>query len=478
MTENDLIKEVIYKNKNNEELIFTDEVFDGFSIKLFETMISINNSKIIFKRCNFKDNIEIIDPNRQEGEIKIEIYDSNFEKKLIIGNTILINTLKLYSTTIESLVIDSHTKFYNLGLDNTKIKNIEIEDITVSNLLGLQNSSILNDIRISNCKINEIKAQNMHVENFFSFYKVRFDKLNLEGISYGKLSIFSLTNRDEKPLNYNNFDNFKSPQLLKYYFEDQKDVIEANKFYKIEKDCYMEELKSNKFFYSNQNLFAITLSKYLTNFRSDWILPLLWMNVALYLFPMLYGMMEYDNNEMLNFHFNKVLISYTVYFFILILVLYFLYLFRSILAEKLKDDDYKLRRIPWIIITSIIILWIIFIYFSLQKIGEINSISMIMNEPTFCVILLFILSIILLFSYRYKKNLMVYLILFIYILLFIFSDIAFTLSNNASTLINPFNMFKSNIKYFEHFVLFGMVIKFVYFVLSYQFLISFRQSTR
>jgi hypothetical protein len=51
-------------------------------------------------------------------------------------------------------------------------------------------------------------------------------------------------------------------------------------------------------------------------------------------------------------------------------------------------------------------------------------------------------------------------------------------ANQIATLINPLNIFKANKEYFKDIALYGIFVKAIISTLVYQFIISFRNSTR
>jgi hypothetical protein len=51
-------------------------------------------------------------------------------------------------------------------------------------------------------------------------------------------------------------------------------------------------------------------------------------------------------------------------------------------------------------------------------------------------------------------------------------------TNKIATLINPLNIFKTNKEYFKDIALYGIFVKAIISTLVYQFIISFRNSSR
>jgi hypothetical protein len=81
-----------------------------------------------------------------------------------------------------------------------------------------------------------------------------------------------------------------------------------------------------------------------------------------------------------------------------------------------------------------------------------------------------------LYFFKYIKSLI--FTFMIYGFAFYFFPCVRELTNSIATLINPLNIFKPNKEYFKDIVLYGVFVKGFVATLIYQFIISFRSSTR
>ena len=90
-------------------------------------------------------------------------------------------------------------------------------------------------------------------------------------------------------LNKNHFLNKESARLIKTYFEKQNNITEANKYFQIEQELYIDELHRTE---TNPNriptLITLYLNKWVSNFGTDWIRPLLFLFTLSYLFMRFY----------------------------------------------------------------------------------------------------------------------------------------------------------------------------------------------
>lgn len=73
----------------------------------------------------------------------------------------------------------------------------------------------------------------------------------------------------------------ETARIIKAHFDKQNNITESNIYYPIEMEKYRKEIlyeDINPFmnFFLNKNYFVTTISKYVSNFGTDWIRVLLW----------------------------------------------------------------------------------------------------------------------------------------------------------------------------------------------------------
>jgi len=81
-------------------------------------------------------------------------------------------------------------------------------------------------------------------------------------------------------LDASSIENKETARVIKAFFEKQNDIIESNKYFVLEMDKYKEEeFRKSKLFISkikNPNLIVLSLSKYVSNYGTNWVRVLNW----------------------------------------------------------------------------------------------------------------------------------------------------------------------------------------------------------
>jgi hypothetical protein len=102
------------------------------------------------------------------------------------------------------------------------------------------------------------------------------------------------------------------------------------------------------------------------------------------------------------------------------------------------------------------------------------------TEKNYLVIGIIFSGIIYYLHYKNQKlhKLLLFICIMYYIQGMITVDVLQKVTNKIATLINPLNVFKPNKEYFKDIVLYGIFVKAIVSTLVYQFIVSFRNSTR
>lgn len=130
----------------------------------------------------------------------------------------------------------------------------------------------------------------------------RFDNTNLLGIS-----AYNKEHPKGKILTKANFANKETARLIKAHLEMQNNITESNKYFTLEQELYLAELKDPNSTEPNrwQTMITLTLNKYVSNFGTDWLRSLLSLIIMGYLFMIGYmgldslGWLPYDKEKMI-----------------------------------------------------------------------------------------------------------------------------------------------------------------------------------
>ena len=127
---------------------------------------------------------------------------------------------------------------------------------------------------------------------FSDFSEITFQQIDLSNIELynaGLLGINGYENNKLVSLTKTNFMNKESARILKAHFEKQNNITEANKYFAIEQELYIDELNRTK---TEPNriptLATLYLNKCVSNFGTDWIRSLFFLFTLSYLFMRLY----------------------------------------------------------------------------------------------------------------------------------------------------------------------------------------------
>ncbi|MDO9267318.1 MAG: pentapeptide repeat-containing protein [Sulfurimonas sp.] len=147
------------------------------------------------------------------------------------------------------------------------------------NLITFQNTLFDKLFDLQNIKITKLDLTN-----------ARFDANNLLGIS-----AYDNSSEHGKILTKENFSNKETARLIKAHLEMQNNITESNKYFTLEQELYLNELKDPNFTEPNrhQTIITLTLNKYISNFGTDWLRSLLALIIMGYLF--IIGYMGFDS---------------------------------------------------------------------------------------------------------------------------------------------------------------------------------------
>ena len=257
-----------------------------------------------------------------------------------------------------------------------------------------------NDAIFQLTTFNSIDLSYSKAVSYIDFFKATFQTINLENSHFINAKFLNLQNKQGENLYKDNFMNKESARIIKDHFEKQNNITEANKYFALEQNKYLEELKKSIHENNYKNFLVVWLNKYVSYFGTDWMRPLLSIFIFGYIASLGYGFIQ-EGCESINFTKSK------------------LFLFSAFLYSLLVYYFYHKKL--WVALVASILA-----FFSLLM-GDIH-----LRE----------------------------------------------ISNDISKLINPLNIFKPKVNYFENIAIYGMLVKLGMSVLIYQFIMAFRQNTR
>ena len=317
-------KEIYYhtcKFKADEHIINNCKVFEHkkylyYDCEFFNDVLFACESRIIdiplFRDCKFHGSID--------SDKKI------FKKRFFCNSTYnskkSIPILNLHNCIFEDDFIINETN------DDAE-KKFRISD------LNLSESIFMKKVNLSKCHIQELNLFNTKFKNITDFTDTRFFKnVNFKYTIFDEVSLFNNA-RIHTYLDFeytifkakNNFLNIdakilnrETARIIKNSFEQQNNIIEANRFYELEMIERENELIKEK--NDGRKLcdwLVFKVHGLTSNHAQNWILPLFW----IIYFTFIFGILRFINEQLSNI-FEIILIDVVMLLFSIILSLYIL----------------------------------------------------------------------------------------------------------------------------------------------------------
>lgn len=352
-----------YLELNNIEVFFQDcEFFDRYSISNSK-LLTTNESNVIYQMCIFNKDIYISKMDNKENIIENTLFsDCEFKKKLeaedISFKKGIFNNTK-YNEYIEI----SKIRFFNCIIGNDFI----LQGYKIGNL-DLSETTFLGKTKIQYCEIEvESLFYNTKFEDLADFYRTKFNKINFERTDFKNIAVFSevefhcdvdfkytkflgtsifrdtviegklnlrdtifkedanfldITSKsrkgyDEEKRDYMHIgeledikvSNRETARIIKNFFDSSNNIIEANRFYKLEMKQREKELDFKKSF---SEWITFKIHSISSNHSQDWLLAIFWIISITFLYSYSNFLLNNNKTELVLLPF---IISFLVVFF-------------------------------------------------------------------------------------------------------------------------------------------------------------------
>lgn len=315
------IKNLLFVNSKIDNLMLKGVVIKKQLIKndkyIKEEFKNIDS--LILKKCSIERNFIIdaserkIDNNSKLFKINtLDLTDSTFEKNTKVKIQFCdINVAIFHNTKFRDLADFYQSKFGKVDFERTDFEKISVfsesefncdVDFKYTKFLG---KSIFRDTIIS---------------GKFSLRNSIFDdEANFLDITSKSRKIYDEITNDYKfvgePTDINVADR-ETARIIKNFYDNSNNIIEANRFYKLEMKKRMEEYNSlKKSDYRTFEKLIFTLHKWSSNHSQNWFLAFFWIISITFLYSYLtYDVTYYKNEdiinkELLNINYIKTIIS-------------------------------------------------------------------------------------------------------------------------------------------------------------------------
>ncbi|PLY09442.1 MAG: hypothetical protein C0626_10705 [Arcobacter sp.] len=254
---NSFFSNIINPHPNNktvrfEECIFPRDFYLPTIHFLDKSREILPIDMLMFKNCIFEKEV-----NLDDKEIHCEI---------IFNNCIFLDTVNLRNTFFSSYCDFSRSVF---------CKGINLELTSFDEITNFKDIMITHDYKfdLRNCYINN--------KTYFLGIKSFTKEININNNLTVKENYNNLNNKFEE---YINVKNRETARIIKDSFEQQNNIIEANKFYALE----MEEREKELSFLKNPfEWLVFKFHKISSDHSQDWLLALFWIINITFLFGLI-----------------------------------------------------------------------------------------------------------------------------------------------------------------------------------------------
>ena len=278
----------IYRHYNIEEIkeVVEDLLFYNCTFKKiicegihFKEQIFKNNNlyknlqfeELSFIRCEF-DKKFLITYNKLEDE------NTFFEiKKLDLTDSIFHSKVEMKEINFSEISIFNNTKFNEL----CDFYGSEFNQISCFTKTTFNDISVFTNVTFK----NDVDFKYTTFGKLALFKEAIFEKgLNLEdSIIKEEINFLKIKNKNNKELDFENMANRETARIIKDSFEQQNNIIEANKFYALEMKEREKELEED--IKKGKNIFEWLVFKVhglASNHSQDWLLPIFWiLNISI-----------------------------------------------------------------------------------------------------------------------------------------------------------------------------------------------------
>lgn len=269
---------------------------------------------ITFENCRFHKELKL--PEKMEGMFNF-INECDFKNNILNLNYKIFNS-KFYLQNCKNIseLQCEKTIFNTASFRETKFNDINFRETSFTENVSFIETKFKGKVDFSHSTFNKICSFRKSV-----FYK----KLDLTDTVFNDNVNFLNIKTNEL--------NRETARIIKDSFEKQNNIIEANRFYKLEMIKREKELEEGR--KNCENFFELLVFKIhglSSNYSQNWILPILWI-IIFGLFNSFYQFMIIENN-------NKDLVYFSNDLFLGILVFSFSCFYIYILLESKKFNIY------------------------------------------------------------------------------------------------------------------------------------------
>ena len=302
--ENHLLYNCSFKNIHCEGVIFKKRFFKFDNVNKYK---KINDLKLI--NCEFQgDFILNITDNEDERELEyfeiknLDLAHSTFERKVKIQFCNIEKEANFYNTKFKDLADFYRTKFNKVVFERTDFEKISVfSEVEFNKNVNFKYTKFLGKSIFRDTIIKqELDLRNSIFDDEASFLDITSQKrkLNYKGFPIGDAKDIKVANRE-------------TARIIKNFYDNSNNIIEANKFYALEMKKREKELKEATVDTGNIKVildyFVFKIHGMTSNHSQDWILALLWMINITFMYSISYFASNYHNNVLSTVSFYSII---------------------------------------------------------------------------------------------------------------------------------------------------------------------------
>lgn len=270
---------------------FDNNGFKGYPILKDDKLHTIfEYKKIEFINCHF---LEVADFSEYPFYKSVKFNNCHFHKSIVLNKSHYNDNLEFNNCDFYSRALDLNNIIFNSILFFKNCKNI--------GSLDLSNSIVSGNVSFTGTSFQEVnfektKFQKLAVFNHAIFEKnldfkytkfydsVYFKNVTIQGklnldntIFQDEVNFLNMKSENNKPIKEKNIANRETARIIKHSFEKIDNIIESNKFHRIELEKRKDEVCDDcESFVSYLECLVLYIHKISSNYSQNWFLALLW----------------------------------------------------------------------------------------------------------------------------------------------------------------------------------------------------------
>ena len=199
-----------------------------------------------------------------------------FPKNTITGNISFKNAIFYGETYFVKTIFNGETNFSETIFLNT----VSFNEAVFNQNANFNKSVFESDVIFKNASFLDnfdFREVDFRGNAYLNAENMSFNLLDIKGTYFEQpllLGLSAYENKKKMPLGPKHFANKESARLIKDHFEKQNNITEANKYFVIEQDKYIKELRSKENRNDNKRITKIIplyLNKWISNFGTNWV---------------------------------------------------------------------------------------------------------------------------------------------------------------------------------------------------------------